>query len=108
MKVYRLSIEPGESDSEGEDHDEWFTSFHAALVRRRELIAENPYLENHRTGVDFGIYQFELAKLPPMKLAMALLNRNNLVYPTSAFERSEQVVAEYYPPAKPEVDDGDA
>ena len=75
MIVYRLKVEPAEYDSDGEDHDEWFGSLRAARERRRELVTEDPALEEHRTGQDFAISRVTVADMPRRKLVLALLNR---------------------------------
>lgn len=79
MKLYCLSIAPSESDGEGEDHDEWFTSLEAAKRRRRELIRDNPGLVGHKFGRDFEIEEIIFAKLPQKALALAILNRRGYV-----------------------------
>jgi hypothetical protein len=101
MRVYRLSIEPGEYDSEGEDHDEWYPSLLAAAERRAELIKENPSLEGHRTGRDFEIAAFDLADLPPRRLALALLNRHRSIG-EACFRPPSHVKVPHYERPKPD------
>ena len=93
MHVYRLHIKPLESDSEGEDHDEWFTSLRAAKKRRAELIRNNPTLNDHPTGCDFDIDCYEVKKLPRTALILALLNRRDSAWST----RRVEVVRPYKP-----------
>ena len=88
---YRLEIAPSESDGEGEDHDEWFTSLEAARRRRAELIRADPHLEGHRYGSDFCVSRVILRDLSPKALVLAVLNRAGHV------ESSEEVVPEYKP-----------
>lgn len=76
MYVYQLQIEPLESDSEAEDHDEWFGSKAAAFKRRAEL-RRTTTAADHRTGYDFGIQRWEVKQMPMKQLVLALLNRRS-------------------------------
>lgn len=78
MKLYRLHIHPGEADGEGENHDEWFTSFVDALARREALIRETPD-DGYKYGTDYGIEAITFADLTPKKLLLAVLNREGYV-----------------------------
>lgn len=91
MIVYRLEVAPSDSDGEGEDHDEWFSSLQAAKKRRGELIKQDPDLEDHRYGEDFEIEKITLADDSRLKLILAILNR------TSFYTSREQVVPPYKP-----------
>jgi hypothetical protein len=75
MKFYRLEIAPDESEGEGEDHDEWFSSLEGAKRRRSELIRRDPHLDGHRYGSDFAIHCVVLKDLPKRALVLAVLNR---------------------------------
>jgi hypothetical protein len=74
MKFYLLHISPGEI--EGEDCDEYFTSLEAAKQRRAALMENN--LEEDLEG-EFQIDRITLVDLPPMQLALALLNRKAFI-----------------------------
>lgn len=73
--LYRLEVAPAESQSEAEDHDEWFTSFRAAKRKRAQYIREDPHLEGHRYGEDFQITRIEFRDLPPKRLVLNIMNR---------------------------------
>ena len=92
MRIYRLGIEPGEANSEGEDHDEYFSSLDAAGRRRAELIREDPDLDGHRYGEDFEIERIDLADLAPRAMLLAILNRKGYI------AAREVVVAAYISP----------
>ena len=92
MILYRLCISPTENASDGENWDEWFSSLVAAGVRRAELIAADPCLNNSRLGLDYGIEKVELTDhLSMKKLVLAILNRRGYIV------SSEVVVAPYRP-----------
>ena len=93
--LYCLGVAPADSDGEGEDHDEWFTSLAAALKRRQVLIKENPDLKAHRYGEDFEITLVTTLDLPAGKLILEILNRGWWK------EHSEIVVPLYRPPLDP-------
>lgn len=94
MRLYQLSVAPGEYDGEGEDHDEWFMSLKAAKARRVELIAENPELTDHRFGADFAISAVDVKQLSPRNLALAILNGRGWQ------KASREVIAAYKPAQK--------
>jgi hypothetical protein len=89
--LYQLGISPSESDGEGEDHDEWFTSLAAARKRRATLIDEDPELRGHRYGEDFEITKVTTLDLPVGKMILEILNRGWWK------EHSEIVVPVYHP-----------
>jgi hypothetical protein len=90
VKVYRLGVCAGPDDGEGEDNDEWFSSLEKAKRRRRELIAQDPYLDGgHRTGQDYGIHRVWLVELPPRELLIRCLTGRAYV------SRAEEVVPDY-------------
>ena len=93
MKLYKLDIAPGESNGEGEDHDEWFSSLDAAKKRRQELIDANPSMGGHRYGEDYAISRVEFAELPPLKLLLAVLNR-------TGWNKHTEVIVPWYAPGK--------
>lgn len=78
LKLYRVNISPEESEGEGEDHDEWFPSLNDARARRRQLIEQNPSLQNCRYQSDYGIDEVKLLDLPRKQLALAVLNRRGI------------------------------
>lgn len=94
LVLYRVRIAPGEYDGDGEDHDEWFASKREALRRRRELIAENPLLEEHKYGADYQIDRCVFAPLGKRALLLRVLNRDGM------FVSSRVVATEYRPPRK--------
>lgn len=78
MKLYRLKVAPDESDGEGEDHDEWFTSLIAAQKRRRYLIKNTPN-DGYRYGEDFEVSEVVFVELPPRALLLRVLNRTAFI-----------------------------
>ena len=89
--LYRLGICPDESQGEGEDHDEWFSSLREAQRRRAELIRLDPHLEGHRYGEDFEIDRVVFVDWSLRKLLLAVLNWDGCV------EARDQVVPRYVP-----------
>ncbi len=92
MKLYQLKIAPDESQSESEICDEWFTSLVAANRRRAKLVATTDPSE-YKYGSDFEIREIIFAKLPPLALLMAVLNR-------SGYAQSQRVVVPAYTPPR--------
>jgi len=78
ITLFRVHIAPSESDGEGEDHDEWFGTKREALARRKELIDENPNLEEHRFGEDFQVDRVEFAPIPKRALLLRVLNGDGM------------------------------
>jgi hypothetical protein len=81
VNFYRLSIAPNESEGEGLDCSEWFTSLMAAKRRRAELIAAwmpngANAGESHHLGCDYAIDRYVLARgMKRRDLILAILNR---------------------------------
>jgi len=90
MKLYKLEIAPPETEGEGEDWSEWFTSLQAARKRRAELIEQDPKLSDHRYGHDYEISRVTFASLPLRELLLAVMNRKGI-------SKSEVVVSYYEP-----------
>lgn len=89
MKLYRLRIDPGEHDGEGEDHDEWFSSLRDAKTRRAELIRQDLCLVDSRTKREYAIDRVWFPPLPAKQLALTILNRAHHGY------TKERVVSAY-------------
>jgi hypothetical protein len=73
--VYRLGVAPGDADGEGEDHDQWFGTLKEAKERREELIDRDPFMVNHKYGVDYRIVRYVVGSLRGKNRVLALLRR---------------------------------
>lgn len=93
MRVYQLCMRPEDSDGEGEDHSEWFSTLSAAKARREALLQERADKSFDR---DLEIRRYIVAKLPKKELVLSLLNRSRCFEPGSM----TVVVPPYIPDAR--------
>lgn len=105
MIFYRLHVEPGEYEAEGEDHDEWFTALRVARRRRAELIRgydpadPNAHL---KLGSDYAIDRVEIDTAGPLRpLILALLSRKGFA------KHSVEVVPAWRPQDGPDSEEAD-
>ena len=72
MKLYRLNITPSDTAGEGENWDEWFTSFAIAKKERQQYITREP--DYSYCGENYSIDVVEIPNLPKKQLLLKALN----------------------------------
>jgi len=74
MIVYRLERFPSEGSPEGEDVDEYFSSYSTALQRRRQLLYDREAADG-----ELSIEKLILVDMPEKQLVLRILNRTGYI-----------------------------
>jgi hypothetical protein len=72
MIMYRINIIPCDTDGEGENWDEWYSSLAKAKKRRAELRRNPDY---SYCGENYRVDRVTLPNLPKKKLVLKALNK---------------------------------